>query len=82
LIFDEYTEAIINKSLQSKFQAAFLWWTPLYKTSSLQTLKNALAPYKLGGAAGGSDFDPKGKSDNEVSYQFNLILCSFIDYNY
>ncbi|XP_065866495.1 uncharacterized protein [Euphorbia lathyris] len=31
-----------------------------------QTLKNALSPYKLGGAAGGSDFDPKGKSDNEV----------------
>ncbi|KAB1218452.1 NADP-specific glutamate dehydrogenase [Morella rubra] len=30
-----------------------------------QTLKNALSPYKLGGAAGGSDFDPKGKSDNE-----------------
>lgn len=32
----------------------------------VQTLKNALSPYKLGGAAGGSDFDPKGKSDNEV----------------
>lgn len=32
----------------------------------LQTLKNALLPYKLGGAAGGSDFDPRGKSDNEV----------------
>ncbi|KAK9665945.1 hypothetical protein RND81_14G148000 [Saponaria officinalis] len=31
-----------------------------------QTLKNALSPYKLGGAAGGSDFDPKGKSDNEI----------------
>lgn len=31
-----------------------------------QTLKNALSPYKLGGAAGGSDFDPKGKSDNEL----------------
>jgi len=29
-------------------------------------LKNALSPYKLGGASGGSDFDPKGKSDNEV----------------
>ena len=34
--------------------------------SSIQTLKNALSLYKLGGAAGGSDFDPKGKSDNEV----------------
>lgn len=33
----------------------------------LQTLKNALSPYKLGGASGGSDFDPKGKSDNEVT---------------
>ncbi|XP_031248248.1 uncharacterized protein LOC116106029 isoform X2 [Pistacia vera] len=32
----------------------------------LQTLKNALSPYKLGGAAGGSDYDPKGKSDNEI----------------
>ncbi|KAA8540308.1 hypothetical protein F0562_024129 [Nyssa sinensis] len=31
-----------------------------------QTLKNALSPYKLGGAAGGSDFDPKGKSDAEI----------------
>ncbi|CAB4272429.1 unnamed protein product [Prunus armeniaca] len=32
-----------------------------------QTLKNALSPYKIGGAAGGSDFDPKGKSDNELA---------------
>uniref|UniRef100_A0A2P2MTT7 Uncharacterized protein MANES_04G137500 n=1 Tax=Rhizophora mucronata TaxID=61149 RepID=A0A2P2MTT7_RHIMU len=31
-----------------------------------QTLKNALSPYKLGGAAGGSDFDSRGKSDNEI----------------
>ncbi|CAA2995657.1 NADP-specific glutamate dehydrogenase isoform X1 [Olea europaea subsp. europaea] len=31
-----------------------------------QTLKNALSPYKLGGSSGGSDFDPKGKSDNEI----------------
>ncbi|KAL9405500.1 hypothetical protein Peur_002472 [Populus x canadensis] len=31
-----------------------------------QTLKNALSPYRLGGAAGGSDFDPKGKTDNEI----------------
>ncbi|XP_020528815.1 NADP-specific glutamate dehydrogenase isoform X2 [Amborella trichopoda] len=31
-----------------------------------QTLRNALSPYKLGGAGGGSDFDPKGKSENEI----------------
>ncbi|MCO5562018.1 hypothetical protein L7F22_015644 [Adiantum nelumboides] len=31
-----------------------------------QTMKNALAAYGLGGAGGGSDFDPKGKTENEV----------------
>ncbi|XAR67649.1 Glutamate dehydrogenase (NADP(+)) [Bertholletia excelsa] len=40
-----------------------------------QTLRSALSPYKLGGAAGGSDFDPKGKSDNEI-----MRFCqSFMD---
>lgn len=31
-----------------------------------QTLKNALSPYRLGGSSGGSDFDPKGKSESEI----------------
>ena len=31
-----------------------------------QVLKNALTTLALGGAKGGSDFEPKGKSDNEV----------------
>ncbi|MEE1199721.1 MAG: NADP-specific glutamate dehydrogenase [Christensenellales bacterium] len=31
-----------------------------------QTLKNSLTTLPIGGAKGGSDFDPKGKSDNEV----------------
>ena len=31
-----------------------------------QTFKNALTGIPIGGAKGGSDFDPKGKSDNEV----------------
>ncbi|KAG9455572.1 hypothetical protein H6P81_000080 [Aristolochia fimbriata] len=40
-----------------------------------QTLKNALSPYKLGGAGGGSDFDPKGKSEGEI-----MRFCqSFMD---
>ncbi|XP_042461597.1 NADP-specific glutamate dehydrogenase-like isoform X3 [Zingiber officinale] len=40
-----------------------------------QTLKNALSPYKLGGAGGGSDFDPKGKSESEI-----MRFCqSFMD---
>ncbi|MEG1017403.1 MAG: Glu/Leu/Phe/Val dehydrogenase dimerization domain-containing protein, partial [Oscillospiraceae bacterium] len=31
-----------------------------------QTFKNSLTSLPMGGAKGGSDFDPKGKSDNEV----------------
>ncbi|MDX1587031.1 MAG: NADP-specific glutamate dehydrogenase [Balneolaceae bacterium] len=31
-----------------------------------QSLKNALTTLPLGGAKGGSDFDPKGKSDDEI----------------
>ncbi len=31
-----------------------------------QTFKNSLTGLSMGGAKGGSDFDPKGKSDNEV----------------
>jgi glutamate dehydrogenase (NADP+) len=31
-----------------------------------QTLKNALTGLPMGGAKGGSDFDPKGKSDGEI----------------
>ena len=31
-----------------------------------QTLKNSITTLPLGGGKGGSDFDPKGKSDNEI----------------
>ena len=31
-----------------------------------QTLKNSLTGLPMGGGKGGSDFDPRGKSDNEV----------------
>jgi glutamate dehydrogenase (NADP+) len=31
-----------------------------------QTLKNSLTCLPMGGAKGGSDFDPRGKSDNEI----------------
>ena len=39
-------------------------------------MKNALSPYKLGGAAGGSDFDAKGKSESEVL----TILSGFLSF--
>eukprot|EP00976_Prorocentrum_cordatum_P113961 1195782-Prorocentrum_minimum.AAC.4 len=32
-----------------------------------QVFKNALTTLPMGGGKGGSDFDPKGKSDREVS---------------
>ena len=34
-----------------------------------QVFKNALTSLPIGGAKGGSDFDPKGKSDREVTYE-------------
>ena len=34
--------------------------------SPWQVLKNSLTTLAMGGGKGGSDFDPKGKSDNEV----------------
>ncbi|XP_045788766.1 NADP-specific glutamate dehydrogenase isoform X2 [Trifolium pratense] len=45
-----------------------------------QTLKNALSPYKLGGAAGGSDFDPKGKTDNETMRFCQSFMCEMYHY--
>lgn len=46
-----------------------------------QILKNSLTTLPMGGAKGGSDFDPKGKSDNEVMrfcQSFMTELCRYI----
>jgi glutamate dehydrogenase (NADP+) len=46
-----------------------------------QVLKNSLTTLPMGGAKGGSDFDPKGKSDNEVMrfcQSFMTELCKYI----
>lgn len=46
-----------------------------------QVFKNALTTLPMGGAKGGSDFDPKGKSDNEVMrfcQSFMTELCRHI----
>jgi glutamate dehydrogenase (NADP+) len=46
-----------------------------------QVFKNSLTTLPMGGAKGGSDFDPKGKSDNEVMrfcQSFMTELCSHI----
>jgi len=46
-----------------------------------QVFKNALTTLPMGGGKGGSDFDPKGKSDNEVMHfcqSFMTELCRHI----
>ncbi len=49
-----------------------------------QVFKNALTNLPIGGGKGGSDFDPKGKSDNEVMrfcQSFMTELCRHIGAN-
>ncbi len=49
-----------------------------------QTFKNALTGFAMGGAKGGSDFDPKGKSASEIrrfSIAFMQQLAPFIGEN-
>ncbi|MCX5668201.1 MAG: NADP-specific glutamate dehydrogenase [Candidatus Omnitrophica bacterium] len=49
-----------------------------------QVFKNSLTTLPMGGGKGGSDFDPKGKSDNEVMkfcQSFMLELCKYIGPN-
>jgi len=46
-----------------------------------QVLKNSLTTLPMGGGKGGSDFDPKGKSDNEVMHfcqSFMTELCRHV----
>ena len=46
-----------------------------------QIFKNSLTTLPMGGAKGGSDFDPKGKSDNEIMrfcQSFMTELCKYI----
>ena len=49
-----------------------------------QTFKNSLTGLPIGGGKGGSDFDPKGKSDREVMafcQSFMTELCKYIGAN-
>lgn len=43
-----------------------------------QTFKNALTTLPMGGAKGGSDFNPKGKSDGEVMRFCHAYMLSLI----
>ncbi|MEJ6735938.1 MAG: NADP-specific glutamate dehydrogenase [Flavobacteriales bacterium] len=75
---DDKGEIQINKGFRVEFNSAIgpykggLRFHPSVNLSILkflgfeQVFKNSLTTLPMGGGKGGSDFDPKGKSDNEV----------------
>lgn len=75
---DDAGRIIVNRGYRVQFSSALgpykggLRFHPSVNLSILkflgfeQTFKNALTGLPLGGGKGGSDFDPKGKSDGEV----------------
>ena len=75
---DDNGEIQINKGFRVEFNSAIgpykggLRFHPSVNLSLLkflgfeQVFKNSLTTLPMGGGKGGSDFDPKGKSDNEV----------------
>ncbi|CAM6049877.1 unnamed protein product [Sphagnum compactum] len=75
---DDKGEAHVNRGFRVQFNQALgpykggLRFHPCVNLSVMkflafeQTLKNSLSSLNVGGAKGGSDFDPKGKSENEI----------------
>jgi len=75
---DDAGETQVNRGFRVEFNSAIgpykggLRFHPSVNLSILkflgfeQTFKNSLTTLPMGGAKGGSDFDPKGKSDTEV----------------
>ena len=75
---DDQGEYQVNRGYRIQFNSALgpykggLRFHPSVNRSMLnflaleQTFKNALTGQAIGGAKGGSDFDPKGKSDGEI----------------
>ena len=75
---DDSGEVQVNRGFRVEFSSAIgpykggLRFHPSVNLSIIkflgfeQTFKNALTTLPLGGGKGGSDFDPKGKSDHEV----------------
>jgi glutamate dehydrogenase (NADP+) len=75
---DDQGEVQINRGFRVEYNSAIgpykggLRFHPSVTLSTLkflgfeQVLKNSLTTLPMGGGKGGSDFDPKGKSDNEI----------------
>jgi glutamate dehydrogenase (NADP+) len=86
-------EVMINRGFRVQFNSAIgpikggLRFHPSVNLSIIkflgfeQTFKNALTTLPMGGGKGGSDFDPKGKSDTEVMHfcqSFMIELSRYI----
>lgn len=93
---DDKGEVQVNRGYRIEFNSAIgpykggLRFHPSVNLSILkflgfeQIFKNSLTTLPMGGGKGGSDFDPKGKSDNEVMkfcQSFMLELCKHIGPN-
>ena len=75
---DDEGNTQVNRGLRVQFNSALgpykggIRFHPTVNTSIIkslgfeQTFKNALTGQPIGGGKGGADFDPKGKSDNEI----------------
>jgi len=90
---DDKGQVQVNRGLRFEFNSALgpykggLRFHPTVNQSILkflgfeQIFKNSLTTLPMGGGKGGSDFDPKGKSDNEVMrfcQSFMTELCRHI----
>jgi glutamate dehydrogenase (NADP+) len=90
---DDKGNVQVNRGLRFEFNSALgpykggLRFHPTVNQSILkflgfeQVFKNSLTTLPMGGGKGGSDFDPKGKSDNEVMrfcQSFMTELCRHI----
>ena len=93
---DDSGEIIVNRGFRIQMNSAIgpykggLRFHPTVNLSILkflafeQVFKNALTTLPMGGGKGGSDFDPKGKSDDEIMrfcHSFMSELCRHIGAN-
>ena len=84
---DDRGKVIVNRGFRVEMNSAIgpykggLRFHPSVNLSILkflafeQVFKNALTTLPMGGGKGGSDFDPKGKSDNEIMRFCQSFMC-------
>lgn len=90
---DDFGKVRVNRGFRVQFSSAIgpfkggIRFHPSVNASIIkflgfeQIFKNALTGQPIGGGKGGSDFDPKGKSDGEVmrfTQSFMTELCKYI----